>query len=57
MLQVRLDIEDLILGYVSGKIRRSFYRYYQEIQLKLKQVVKPGDAQFIDSATRIRRIN
>nr|YP_010376357.1 translation initiation factor 1 [Leptodermis ludlowii]YP_010376441.1 translation initiation factor 1 [Leptodermis forrestii]UDN43961.1 translation initiation factor 1 [Leptodermis ludlowii]UDN44045.1 translation initiation factor 1 [Leptodermis forrestii] len=24
MLQVRLDIEDLILGYVSGKIRRSF---------------------------------
>nr|YP_010026684.1 translation initiation factor 1 [Foonchewia coriacea]QOQ85932.1 translation initiation factor 1 [Foonchewia coriacea] len=36
-----------------------FYGYYQEIESKLKQVVmiQPGDAQFIDSATRIRRIN
>lgn len=26
MFRVRLDNEDLILGYVSGKIRRSFIR-------------------------------
>nr|YP_010694951.1 translational initiation factor 1 [Hypecoum zhukanum]WCF60166.1 translational initiation factor 1 [Hypecoum zhukanum] len=24
MFRIRLDIEDLILGYVSGRIRRSF---------------------------------
>jgi translation initiation factor IF-1 len=36
--RVRLDNEDLILGYVSGKIRRSFIRILpgQEIKSKLK---------------------
>nr|ATQ37444.1 translational initiation factor 1 [Plagiobothrys nothofulvus] len=28
MFRVRLDNEDLILGYVSGKIRRSFIRIF-----------------------------
>lgn len=28
MFRGRLDTEDLILGSVSGKIRRSFYAYY-----------------------------
>nr|YP_010339976.1 translational initiation factor 1 [Paederia foetida]UOA66281.1 translational initiation factor 1 [Paederia foetida] len=61
MFQVRLDTEDLILGYVSRKIRRSFLRILPGNRVKIEtsryDLIQPGDAQFLDSATRIRRIN
>nr|BDY11049.1 translational initiation factor 1 [Lysimachia stenosepala] len=60
MFRVHLDNEDLILGYISGKIGRSFilYGYCQEIESKLKSVVmiQAEGASFSDSATKIRMI-
>nr|YP_009141985.1 translation initiation factor IF-1 [Helonias koreana]AIW56539.1 translation initiation factor IF-1 [Helonias koreana] len=35
MFRVRLDNEDLILGYVSGKIRRSFIRILPGDRIKI----------------------
>ncbi|CAN6475750.1 unnamed protein product [Victoria cruziana] len=36
MLWVRLDNEDLVLGYVSGRIRRSFIRILPEDRVKIE---------------------
>lgn len=36
MFRVRLDNEDLILGYVSGKIRRSFIRILPGDRVKIE---------------------
>ncbi|XP_061942846.1 uncharacterized protein LOC133667599 [Apis cerana] len=36
MFRVRLDNEDLILGYVSGKIRRSFIRILPGDKVKIE---------------------
>nr|ATL61090.1 translation initiation factor 1 [Danais xanthorrhoea] len=36
MFRVRLDTEDLILGYVSGKIRRSFLRILLGNRVKIE---------------------
>ncbi|KAK4403155.1 30S ribosomal protein S11, chloroplastic [Sesamum angolense] len=37
MFRVRLDNEDLILGYVSGKIRRSFIRILPGDKVKIEE--------------------
>nr|YP_009141898.1 translation initiation factor IF-1 [Xerophyllum tenax]AIW56452.1 translation initiation factor IF-1 [Xerophyllum tenax] len=42
MFRVRLDNEDLILGYVSGKIRRSFIRILPGDRVKIE--VSPYDS-------------
>nr|YP_009450267.1 translational initiation factor 1 [Burmannia nepalensis]AOV94000.1 translational initiation factor 1 [Burmannia nepalensis] len=36
MFQVRLDNEDLILGYISGKIRRGFIRILPGDRVKIE---------------------
>nr|QBS50144.1 translation initiation factor 1 [Syringa pubescens subsp. microphylla]QSQ71724.1 translational initiation factor 1 [Syringa pubescens subsp. microphylla]QSQ71763.1 translational initiation factor 1 [Syringa pubescens subsp. microphylla] len=36
MFRVRLDNEDLILGYISGKIRRSFIRILPGDRVKIE---------------------
>ncbi|KAI3499661.1 hypothetical protein L1887_35465 [Cichorium endivia] len=36
MFRVRLDNEDMILGYVSGKIRRSFIRILPGDRVKIE---------------------
>nr|YP_010293689.1 translation initiation factor 1 [Joinvillea sp. Yi14364]AEZ48988.1 translational initiation factor 1 [Joinvillea ascendens]ULQ66493.1 translation initiation factor 1 [Joinvillea sp. Yi14364] len=36
MFQVRLDNEDLVLGYISGKIRRSFIRILLGDRVKIE---------------------
>lgn len=36
MFRVRLDTEDLILGYASGKIRRSFLRILPGNRVKIE---------------------
>ncbi|KAI3673167.1 hypothetical protein L6452_39283 [Arctium lappa] len=36
MFRVRLDNEDIILGYVSGKIRRSFIRILPGDRVKIE---------------------
>ncbi|PIN15154.1 hypothetical protein CDL12_12212 [Handroanthus impetiginosus] len=36
MFRVRLDNEDLILGYVSGQIRRSFIQILRGDKVKIK---------------------
>nr|YP_010505810.1 translation initiation factor 1 [Chrysosplenium carnosum]UXE34612.1 translation initiation factor 1 [Chrysosplenium carnosum] len=36
MFRVRLDNEDLILGYVSGRIRRSFIRILPGDRVKME---------------------
>nr|YP_011030299.1 Protein subunit initiation factor IF1 [Tricyrtis xianjuensis]WNV61963.1 Protein subunit initiation factor IF1 [Tricyrtis xianjuensis] len=36
MFRVRLDNEDLILGYVSGRIRRSFIRILPGDRVKIE---------------------
>nr|YP_009529166.1 translation initiation factor IF-1 [Pholisma arenarium]AXX75966.1 translation initiation factor IF-1 [Pholisma arenarium] len=36
MFRIRLDNEDLILGYVSGKIRRSFIRILPGDRVKIE---------------------
>nr|YP_010048370.1 translation initiation factor 1 [Pentasachme caudatum]QPK76724.1 translation initiation factor 1 [Pentasachme caudatum]WEV92427.1 translation initiation factor 1 [Pentasachme caudatum] len=36
MFRVRLDNEDLILGYISGKIRRSFIRILPGDRVKVE---------------------
>ncbi|KAL3614586.1 hypothetical protein CASFOL_041672 [Castilleja foliolosa] len=36
MFRVRLDNQDLILGYVSGKIRRSFIRILTGDKVKIE---------------------
>nr|WVH13893.1 translational initiation factor 1 [Lomatogonium carinthiacum] len=35
MFRIRLDIDDLILGYVSGRIRRSFIRILPGARVKV----------------------
>nr|YP_010974788.1 translational initiation factor 1 [Lysiana exocarpi]WNR57365.1 translational initiation factor 1 [Lysiana exocarpi]WNR57430.1 translational initiation factor 1 [Lysiana exocarpi] len=35
MFRIRLDNEDLILGYVSGRIRRSFIRILPGDRIKI----------------------
>lgn len=42
MFQVRLDNEDLVLGYISGKIRRSFIRILPGDRVKIE--VSPYDS-------------
>lgn len=41
MFRVRLDNDDLILGYISGKIRRSFIRILPGDKVKVE--VSPYD--------------
>nr|YP_009470692.1 translation initiation factor 1 [Anemopaegma acutifolium]YP_009470729.1 translation initiation factor 1 [Anemopaegma acutifolium]YP_009470888.1 translation initiation factor 1 [Anemopaegma arvense]YP_009470925.1 translation initiation factor 1 [Anemopaegma arvense]YP_009471084.1 translation initiation factor 1 [Anemopaegma foetidum]YP_009471121.1 translation initiation factor 1 [Anemopaegma foetidum]YP_009471182.1 translation initiation factor 1 [Anemopaegma glaucum]YP_009471219.1 transla len=36
MFRVRLDNEDLVLGYVSGKIRRSFIKILRGDKVKIE---------------------
>nr|YP_009493619.1 translation initiation factor 1 [Eucommia ulmoides]ANP25533.1 translation initiation factor 1 [Eucommia ulmoides]AWN56541.1 translation initiation factor 1 [Eucommia ulmoides]AZT79304.1 translation initiation factor 1 [Eucommia ulmoides]UDP56444.1 translation initiation factor 1 [Eucommia ulmoides]WMG64954.1 translational initiation factor 1 [Eucommia ulmoides] len=36
MFRVRLDNEDLIIGYISGKIRRSFIRILPGDRVKIE---------------------
>nr|YP_009433346.1 translational initiation factor 1 [Zostera marina]YP_010193484.1 Translational initiation factor [Zostera nigricaulis]YP_010193655.1 Translational initiation factor [Zostera japonica]YP_010205226.1 translational initiation factor 1 [Chorda filum]YP_010574301.1 Translational initiation factor [Zostera muelleri]ATD85256.1 translational initiation factor 1 [Zostera marina]QZQ52704.1 Translational initiation factor [Zostera nigricaulis]QZQ52875.1 Translational initiation factor [Zostera japon len=36
MFRIRLDNEDIILGYVSGKIRRSFIRILPGDRVKIE---------------------
>nr|YP_009634499.1 translation initiation factor 1 [Ligustrum vulgare]QBS49522.1 translation initiation factor 1 [Ligustrum vulgare] len=36
MFRVRLDNEDLVLGYISGKIRRSFIRILPGDRVKIE---------------------
>nr|YP_011003534.1 translational initiation factor 1 [Swertia marginata]WPS65838.1 translational initiation factor 1 [Swertia marginata] len=55
MFRIRLDIDDLILGYVSGKIRRSFIRILPGDRVKVEVSRYRGRIIF-DSATKIRRI-
>nr|YP_010169657.1 translation initiation factor 1 [Swertia nervosa]QRZ59479.1 translation initiation factor 1 [Swertia nervosa] len=55
MFRIRLDIDDLILGYVSGKIRHSFIRILPVDRVKVEVRRYRGRIIF-DSATKIRRI-
>nr|YP_010745031.1 translation initiation factor 1 [Swertia divaricata]WET58430.1 translation initiation factor 1 [Swertia divaricata] len=55
MFRIRLDIDDLILGYVSGKIRRSFIRILPGDRVKVEVSRYRGRIIF-DSTTKIRRI-
>ncbi|RWW43789.1 hypothetical protein BHE74_00050502 [Ensete ventricosum] len=44
MVRVRLDNEDVILGYVSGRIRHSFIRMLLGDRVKTEVVmIQPGD--------------
>ncbi|KAJ9535283.1 hypothetical protein OSB04_un001615 [Centaurea solstitialis] len=47
LFRVRLDNEDIILGYVSGKIRRSFIRILQEIESKLNYTEKGSRGRMV----------
>nr|YP_010158208.1 translation initiation factor 1 [Cyrtophyllum fragrans]QRG30307.1 translation initiation factor 1 [Cyrtophyllum fragrans] len=58
MFRIRLDNDDLILGYVSGKIRRSFIRILpgDRVKVEVSRYDSTRGRIIFDSVTRIRRI-